>query len=167
VSMLEPRSGERILDVGAGKGEKAARVLESTPGVNVFAVDPNERRVEEAKRNHPSVKSFVAGAERLPFDDAYFDKAYSTMALHHFANLNLALEEISRILKQGGSYVVLEVEPGSLAGMLFRFFGRLTGEHMNIMTMAQCADALKAAQGLEVVQSTSLGPRYLIHLRRR
>ena len=164
---MDPKSGDRVLDIGSGKGEKAGRILQAFPGTEVFAVDPNEGRINQAKRNYPAVKSSVAGAEKLPFEDAYFDKAYSTMALHHFANLDQGLAEITRILKHGGSYVVLEVEPGSLAGRMFRFFGGLMGEHMNIMTMAHCADALKVAGDLEVVQSTNLGPRYLIHLRRR
>lgn len=167
ISVLEPHSGERILDIGAGKGEKAAKVLESSQGIEVFAVDPNERRVAEAKRDYPAVKSSVAGAEKLPFGDAYFDKAYSTLALHHFANLDQALSEISRVLKPGGVYVIFEVEPSSLQGRMFRFFGRLMGERMSIMTEAQCIDKLGAADGLEVARSTRLAGKYLIQLKRQ
>jgi len=165
--MLDPESGDRILDIGAGKGEKAAKVLRTSQGIEVYAVDPNERRIAEAKRDHPDVKSFMAGAEKLPFDEAYFDKAYSTMALHHFNNLDLAFAETTRVLKHGGTYVVLEVEPGSMMGRLFRFFGRIMGEGMNIMTETQCLARLRTAGGLQVVTSTSLGPRYLVLLRRR
>jgi ubiquinone/menaquinone biosynthesis C-methylase UbiE len=167
MSVLEPHSGEKILDIGAGKGEKAAKVLESSQGIEVFAVDPDERRVAEAKRDHPAVKSFVAGAEKLPFGDAYFDKAYSTLALHHFANLDQALAEISRVLKPGGVYVIFEVEPSSLQGRLFRFFGRLMGERMSIMTEAQCIDKVGAADGLVVAGSTRLAGKYLIQLKRQ
>ena len=113
VGMLRPRAGEKILDVGAGNGEKAAKVLEVSGGAEIYAVDPSEKKIAEAKRTHPEVKSSVAGAEKLPFDDSYFDKAYSTMALHHFADLDLSLTEVARVLKHGGSYVILEVEPGS------------------------------------------------------
>jgi len=166
VALLEPKGGERILDVGAGRGDKAAKLLQDFPGVEVYAVDPNEKRVADAKRDHPTVRSSVAGAERLPFGDSYFDKAYSTMALHHFTDLDQALSEIERVLKQGGSYVVLEVEPRSLAGRLFRFFGRLLGESMTIMTQSQLLARLGTAKGLEVVTSTSLGAKYLVLLRR-
>ena len=166
IDLLEPKSGERILDIGAGRGDKAFMILESFPGAEVYAVDPNEKRVAEAKRDHPTVRSSVATAERLPFDDSYFDKAYSTMALHHFADLDHALAEIERVLKHGGSYVLLEVEPGSLAGRLFRFFGRLMGERMTIMTQSQCLARLGRAKGLEVVTSISLGAKYLVRLRK-
>ncbi len=164
--MLAPHSGEKILDVGAGKGEKAAKLLQAYQGLEVHAVDPSEKRIEEAKRAYPAVRSLVAGAEKLPFEDAYFDKAYSTMALHHFGDMDRALVEISRVLKHGGSYVILEVEPHSLAGRIFRMFGRLMGERMNIMTEAQCLAKLKTAEGLEVVDSAGLGSNYLVHLRR-
>jgi ubiquinone/menaquinone biosynthesis C-methylase UbiE len=162
--MLDPKSGERILDIGAGKGEKAARILQAFPGTEVFAVDPNERRITQAKRDHPSVRSTVAGAEKLPFDDAFFDKAYSTMALHHFSDLGKALGEVARVVRPGGSYVVLEVEPGSLLGRLFRFFGRLMGERMQIMSEGQLLVKLEHAEGLRVASSVSLGSSYLVQL---
>ena len=162
--MLDPKSGDRIVDIGAGKGEKAARILQAFPGTEVFAVDPNERRVAEAKRDYPGVRSAVARAEKLPFDDAFFDKAYSTMALHHFSDLDRALGEVSRVVKPGGSYVIMEVEPGSPLGRLFRFFGRLMGEKMQIMTEEQLLARLGHAAGFRVAGSVSFGSKYLIQL---
>jgi len=164
--LLHPESGDRILDVGSGAGEKAARVLAAAPGSEVFAVDPNPKRIGQAKRDHPEVKSSVAGAEKLPFEDAYFDKAYSTMAFHHFLDIDKALGEIARVLKHGGSYVLLEVEPRSFAGRMFRFFGRLMGEPITIMTEAQCLSRVRAGEGFVVDGSVSLGSKYLVRLRR-
>jgi ubiquinone/menaquinone biosynthesis C-methylase UbiE len=165
--MLDPKSGERILDIGAGKGEKAARIFQAFPGTEVFAVDPNEKRIANAKRDHPGVRNAVARAEKLPFDDAFFDKAYSTMALHHFSDLDRALGEVSRVVRPGGSYVILEVEPGSLLGNFFRFFGRLMGEKTQIMTEEQLLARLGRSAGFHVVRSVSLGSRYLVQLERR
>ncbi|HYA55379.1 MAG TPA: methyltransferase domain-containing protein [Nitrososphaerales archaeon] len=166
IATLDPKSGDRILDVGAGKGEKAARLSQAFPGTEVFAVDPNERRITEAKRDHPNIRSTVAGAEKLPFDDASFDKAYSTMALHHFADLDKAVGEICRVVRPGGSYVILEVEPGSPLGKLFRFFGRLLGEKTQIMTEEQLMARLGRAAGFHVARSVNLGSRYLVQLTR-
>jgi ubiquinone/menaquinone biosynthesis C-methylase UbiE len=164
--MLDPKSGDRILDIGAGRGEKAAKIAEAFPGAEVYAVDPNERRVAEAKRDHPSVRSTVAGAEKLPFGDGFFDKAYSTMALHHFSDLDRALGEISRVVRSGGSYVILEVNPGSPLGRLFRFFGRLMGEKMEIVAEEQLLVRLERSAGFRVDRSVSLGSRYLVRLAR-
>lgn len=164
LSILAPGSGERILDIGAGDCSKAARVLQVSNGSELYAVDPSEKRIALAKREHSQVRSSVASAESLPFPDSYFDKAYSTMALHHFSDLDRALGEVVRVVRPGGSYVILEVEPRSPLGRLFRFFGRLTGEKMQIMTEEQLLARLGHATGLRVARSVGLGSRYLVQL---
>lgn len=166
LNALAPVGGERILDVGAGKGTIAGRVQAASKGVEVYAVDPNERRVASMKHDFPVVKSSVAGAEGLPFPDSYFDKAYTTMALHHFADFDKALSELARVIKQGGSFVVLEVDPHSAKGNLFRFAGRLMGEHMTMMSEDQLAAKLRAAGTFKVAHSVKHGSGYLIQLTR-
>jgi len=166
VGMLSPASGDRILDVGAGRGTIAARVLETSKGAEVFAVDPNEKRVASISRNFSAVRSHVAGAEALPFPDAYFDKVYATMALHHFADMDRALYEISRVLKGGGTFIIVEVDPHSAKGRLFRLFGRLTGEHMNLMTVKELTDKLGSSTTFKVARTTERGSDYLIQLMR-
>jgi ubiquinone/menaquinone biosynthesis C-methylase UbiE len=166
LSMLAPGPGEKILDIGAGDCSKAAKVLEASPGSEVYAVDPNEKRIAAAKRQRPQVKGSVASAESLPFPDSHFDKAYSTMALHHFADVDMALGEVARVLRPGGLYVIAEVEPRSTLGKLFRFFGGLMGEKMQIMSQAQLLARLKQARGLQVTSSTGLGSTYLVLLAR-
>lgn len=118
------------------------------------------------KRDFPSIKGSVAGVESLPFPDSHFDKVYSTMAVHHFSDLDKGFAEIVRVLKPGGSFIILEVEPNSLPGRLFKFFGRLTGEHMTIMGMDQLLTRVRKVQGLRTSRSVGLGSRYLIQLTR-
>lgn len=163
--MLSPMSGEKILDIGAGDGSMADRVLNASKGAEIYAVEPNEKRVAAMRVAHPAIKGSIARAERLPFPDSHFDKAYSTVALHHFADIDQAVQEVMRVVKPGGSFVVLEVEPGSVLGRLFSFFGKLMGEHMTMMSQGQLLARLKAG-GLEVVDSATYGSKYLVHLRR-
>jgi len=162
-STLAPVAGEKILDVGAGKGAIANRVLQRTKGAEVYAVDPNEKRVASMRRDYPAVKSSVAGAESLPFPDSFFDKAYTTMALHHYADLGKALQELKRILKPGGGFVIVEVDPASAQGRAFRFFGRLSGEHMNLMSEDQLRSRLGVEDGLRVVSSAKMKSGYIVH----
>lgn len=166
LQVLAPSSGERILDVGAGNGKVADRVVNASGGAEVYAVDPNERRVESMKKEFPAVRSSVAGAESLPFADSFFDKAYSTMALHHFSDLDRALREIARVLKPGGSFIVLEVEPRSSLGSFFRLFGRVIGEHMVMLTREQLQGRLESVGSFQVVRSGKHGSRYLIQASR-
>ncbi len=162
---LAPAGDEKVLDIGAGKGSVADRVFRASRA-EVYAVDPNEKKVEAIKRDYPAIKSSVAGAESLPFPDSYFDKAYTTMALHHFADLDRALGEIARVLKPGGSFVVLEVDPGSAKGRAFRLLGRVLGEHMSLMTEEQLEARLASAEGFRVASSSKVGSGYLIKLTR-
>ncbi len=165
ISFLAPGSGEKILDIGAGDCENADLVLRTSGGAEVYAIDPDEKKIARSKGEHPTVKSQVAAAESIPFPDSYFDKAYSTMALHHFADLDRSLDEIARVLKHGGSYVVLEVEPGSLLGRIFRFLEKLLGERINIVTLPQLVVRFESAE-FNVVRSKSLGSRYLLQVTR-
>jgi ubiquinone/menaquinone biosynthesis C-methylase UbiE len=165
MQMLAPSGGERILDIGAGKGKVAAQVMEASGG-EIYAVEPNEKRFESMKREFPGIKSSLAGAESLPFADSYFDKVYTTMALHHFSDLDKALREVARVLKPGGSFVVLEVEPDSGLGSLFKFFGRLIGEHMGMLTSERLQGRLQSVGGFRVVRSEGRGSRYLIQASR-
>jgi ubiquinone/menaquinone biosynthesis C-methylase UbiE len=164
--MLSPQSGQKILDVGAGKGELADQVSRITAGIEVYAIDPNPKKVEAIKRDHPSVKASTNGVESLPFPDAFFHKAYTTMALHHYADLDKALEEIGRVLKPGGSFVVLEVEPNSAKGRMFRLSGRIMGEHMTLMTAGQLSKRLDSSKDLKVIRTEAVGSGYLILLSR-
>jgi ubiquinone/menaquinone biosynthesis C-methylase UbiE len=163
---LAPVPGERILDVGAGKGSVAHRVFEESSGADVYAVDPNEKRVKSMRSHYPELKSSVAGAESLPFPDSFFDKVYCTMALHHFSDLERALKELKRVLKPGGSFVIVEVDPSSAMGRLFRFFGRLNGEHMNLMTENQLQSKLQAEGRFRVASSAKLRSGYIIQATR-
>jgi ubiquinone/menaquinone biosynthesis C-methylase UbiE len=166
IDALEPAEGEKILDVGAGDGKKASRVLRASKGAEVFAIDPNEKKIAAAKRNYPVLVSSVAEAESLPFPDSYFDKVYATMSLHHFSNLDQALAEISRVLKPRGIFVILEADPRSSRGRLFSFFGRLVGERLNMMTQAQLLDRLKSGEAFKVNRTVGLGSSFLIQASR-
>ena len=162
--MLTPERADKILDIGAGKGVIVAKVLEVSAGAEICAVDPSEKKIAAMRKGLPSVRCSVAGAERLPFSDSEFDKAYATMSLHHFADKGASLKEIARVLKKGGSFVILEVSPGSRQGWLFRFIGKLMGERVDTITIDGLKALVEKTGMFTVVKSVSLGPRYLIQL---
>ncbi len=166
IDSLAPSIGEKILDIGAGRGDVADRVLKASKGAEVYAVDPDHRKVESMKRNHPAIISSVGRAESLPFPASYFDKAYATMALHHFSDLDKSIAEVARVLRQGGSFIILELEPHSGLGRFYRIFGRLMGEQMNVLTQDQLLTRLESAGGFRVEHSVRLDSRYLVQLLR-
>ena len=166
MTMLSPGPGEKILDVGAGKGAVASRVLDASRGAALYAVDPSEKAISVIRAKLPKIDASVAPAEKLPFPDSEFDRAYTTMALHHYSDIGTSLKEISRVLKPGGTFLVLESEPRSALGRLFRFFGGLVGEHLQMFTQPQLETKLTESGLFRVVASARLDPQYLVRSER-
>jgi SAM-dependent methyltransferase len=107
LSLLDPKKDEVILDVGAGTGWIASKVAEHSE--EVFALEPNEKRVEHIKTKHPEVKAFSALANSIPFPPNYFDKLFTVSAFHHFPDQGDALEEFRRVIKKGGLLLINEI----------------------------------------------------------
>jgi ubiquinone/menaquinone biosynthesis C-methylase UbiE len=100
---VEFRGDERLLDVGCGDGG-VARLLR-TRVAEVIAVD-----IEPSPewRDEPRLSFAVADAERLSFADASFDVLHSKDSLHHMEDPRAALAEYARVLRPGGTLLVIE-----------------------------------------------------------
>jgi ubiquinone/menaquinone biosynthesis C-methylase UbiE len=97
------RGDERLLDVGCGNGG-VARMLRPLVG-EVMAVD-----VEASPdwRDEPGLRFLVADGEHLPFDDGSFDVVHSKDSLHHMDDPRAALGEYRRVLRPGGTLLIIE-----------------------------------------------------------
>lgn len=102
------KSGDKILDVGCGKGYLLYEFTQAVPGVEIAGIDISEYAIENAKEE---VKPFlkVGNAVDLPFPDKTFDFVVSILTLHNLYNYELrqALQEIERVGKQD-KYIVVE-----------------------------------------------------------
>jgi protein-L-isoaspartate(D-aspartate) O-methyltransferase len=92
------RPGDRILDVGCGKGFLLYDFTQAVPGVDVAGIDISAYAIEHAKEE---VKPFlrVGSAAELPFEDRNFDLVVSINTLHNLYCYDLyrALREIERV----------------------------------------------------------------------
>ena len=102
VSLLDPRPGERILDLGCGTGHLAARIAES--GAKVTGVDQSADMVAAARLTYPGLKFEVADARQLSFREE-FDAVFSNATLHWIHEPELVLQGIERALSAGGRFV--------------------------------------------------------------
>jgi ubiquinone/menaquinone biosynthesis C-methylase UbiE len=100
----EASRGLDVLDVGCGQGIDLAEYAGA--GARVTGIDLTPRHVELARRHVEAIglaATVVRGdAERLPFDDASFDRVSSNGVLHHTPDIVAALREIRRVLRPGG-----------------------------------------------------------------
>ena len=97
------RGTESLLDVGCGDGGVAGLLRERVGQVVAIDVAPSPRW-----RNRPDVTFEVADGESLPFDDASFDLIHSKDSLHHMDAPERALAEYVRVLRPGGTALIVE-----------------------------------------------------------
>jgi ubiquinone/menaquinone biosynthesis C-methylase UbiE len=99
--------GRRALDLGCGTGAFAAALAERA-GARVWGVDASPEMAAVARQAGVHVR--VAAAERLPFRDAWFERAVSRMAVHLFDRPR-AFAELRRVLSPDGRAVVATLDP--------------------------------------------------------
>jgi demethylmenaquinone methyltransferase/2-methoxy-6-polyprenyl-1,4-benzoquinol methylase len=106
--------GDRVLDVATGTGdlalELAARVA---PGGAVVASDFSEAMLARARAkgtDAPAAVTFEwANAMQLPYGDREFAAATVGFGARNFSDLDRGLREMTRVVRPGGSVVVLEI----------------------------------------------------------
>ena len=100
-------SGDKVLDVGCGKGFLLYELTRLMPGIEVRGLDISTYAVEHAK---PEVKHLldVGTASRLPYENNEFTLAISINTFHNLYNYELerALSEIQRVAGKG--YICVE-----------------------------------------------------------
>lgn len=119
---LQPRSGQRILEVGCGAGLTELMLgLMQPDAVDFVGIDVRADRLRHARaaaRDHGlPLRVAQADAGGLPFATATFDSAFVVGVLQHLSDPAAALRELARVTRPGGR--VLVVEPDNAARYWF------------------------------------------------
>jgi len=113
--ILEPREGERLLEVGPGTGYYSLPVAGwLSPGGSLDVVDVQQEMLDHSVRRAAdegidNIAPALADARELPFDDDTFDGAYLVTVLGEIPDQDAALRELRRVVRPGGRIVVGEL----------------------------------------------------------
>jgi SAM-dependent methyltransferase len=108
--LLGDISGQRVLDLGCGLGEKT--LILALKGARLTAIDISADLIRLARQRlgvnrAPEADMVIASAHDLPFEDTSFDAVLGLAVLHHL-DLSIVAREVARVLKAGGRAVFKE-----------------------------------------------------------
>lgn len=109
IADLEPH--HQVLDIGCGPGAAVRAAAGSV--ARAVGVDRSEAMIDIARRRSAQFSNvdFVTGAaEQLPFPNDDFDVVWTIHAFHHWEDRAAGVEEVHRILRPGGRFLVVESE---------------------------------------------------------
>jgi ubiquinone/menaquinone biosynthesis C-methylase UbiE len=100
-----------VLDVACGPGILSAAMAKAARDVVAFdltqMLKKAGRRCSEAGLGNVTFRE--GNAAELPFADAAFDAAVTRLSVNHFDRPKRVIEEIFRVLRSGGSFVIADV----------------------------------------------------------
>ena len=115
IDLLEPRAGERVLDLGCGTGHLTAQI--AAAGATLLGIDSSPQMIEEGRRNHPGIRFEVQDARNLDYVEP-FDAVFSNAVLHWVVEAEQVVQGIARALKPGGRCIISRVFAGGVSGMV-------------------------------------------------
>jgi len=103
------------IDLGCGPGLLVLELARRAPGITVVGVDLSDEMLAQAKER--ATTAGIAGqvafhqgdAERIPLPDAAVDLVISTLSLHHWQEPATVLDEIARVLRPGGAFLIFDL----------------------------------------------------------
>jgi ubiquinone/menaquinone biosynthesis C-methylase UbiE len=109
------------LEVGPGPGYLGLEWLKKTSGTRLNGLDISEDMLALARKNAAQyglsdrVEYIGGDARKMPFEDRRFDAVFTNGSLHEWAYPEEILNEISRVLKPGGRYIISDLRRDVIA----------------------------------------------------
>lgn len=129
IQFLKKNNPKIILDVAIGTGDLAIAALRLHPekiygiDISVDMLDIAKKKIRDKKLNHV-IELFEADSENLFFEDNKFDAVMVAFGVRNFENLEKGVNELHRVLKNGGRVVILEFSKpkNKIIRSLYRFY---------------------------------------------
>ena len=115
INYAEPQNGEVCVDLGSGRGTDVLRMAESVGETGfVYGIDISDGMLEKARKNAEkfnvrNVRFVKSELEKLELKDNIADLVISNCTLNHAEDKQSVWNEIYRILKKGGRFVISDI----------------------------------------------------------
>lgn len=103
---VNDRAVLKIADIGCGKGSYLKKLLLDFQGVECYGLDLSEAVLKYI--NNPKIKISVGNILNTNYEDETFDMVFATESIEHAIFIDLAIKELCRITKPGGSIVIID-----------------------------------------------------------
>ncbi|MCE5291266.1 MAG: class I SAM-dependent methyltransferase [Nocardiaceae bacterium] len=107
-----------VLEIGCGTGNLSVAAKRSAPSIDLTGTDPDPRALERARKKASDITFETAYAQSLPYPTATFDRALSSLTIHHIPEQARpdVFAEVFRVLKPGGSFHIVDFTGGHRHG---------------------------------------------------
>ncbi|HYG37391.1 MAG TPA: class I SAM-dependent methyltransferase [Cytophagales bacterium] len=139
LELLNVIENEKVLEIGMGNGYLCNEILMESTSATYTGCDFSELMVEEAsarnnfwvKNNRASFK--LSDASKLPFNADYFDKIFTVNTLYFWEDPVEELNEIKRVLKPGGLFILSIRTKRSMENLPFSKYGFNLYEEQDVL----------------------------------
>jgi ubiquinone/menaquinone biosynthesis C-methylase UbiE len=154
-----------ILDFGCGDGLMAKWVATQMPRSAIVGVDPSPESITAAQINKLANIEFAVSTPQLAYPDNQFDLIYAAGVFHHIdrAHHQHYTQDIMRVLKPGGSFVLFELNPYN-PGTRYIFKRNPIDQNAQMLSPWYAHNLLQH-QGITTIKFYSFFPRQLSWLR--
>ena len=117
VVLLDVKTGNRVLEIGFGNGRTVPDLIAQAADVYYAGIDISPTMVAEASTFNAALVAagratfHLGSAERMPFADHSFDRVFSIGVIHFWTDPAGPLAEVRRVLRPGGSMLMLCLAP--------------------------------------------------------
>ena len=115
IDLLDPKPGERILDLGCGTGQLTQALADR--GAGVVGLDASSDMIGQARQNFPALRFVLENAAEMNFDQE-FDGVFSNAALHWMTQAERVVQRVAMALRPGGRFAAEFGGKGNIAHIM-------------------------------------------------
>lgn len=131
IKLLNVKTESKILDIATGTGDLAIESARQSPSSSIIGIDISEqmlqigrKKLEQMKFSERVILKCGAAENLSELEDERFDYVTVAFGVRNFSDRKKGLSEIYRVLKSGGSFLVLEFSMPTtpVLGNIYRYY---------------------------------------------